>query len=392
MHSDFIKKLLNLKDVHVKNISHSDTFLKITLETKPVPSICPCCCNTTSKIHDYRYQKIKDFPYMDKSIILILKKRRYVCPCGKKFYEHYDFLPRYHRMTNRLVAYIISELSNALPITFVAKKAGVSPTTVNRIFDHVHYSRPYSLPKVLAIDEFKGNAGGEKYQCILVDPKKKRILDILPDRKQSHLIDYIRSYSRHERLKVQFFICDMWNQYAELGRLFFPNATIIVDKYHFIRQVTWAIENVRKRVQKDMPTDLRKYFKRSRTLILKRAENLKGDEIERLNAMLLYNDELRQAYRLKENFYEICQNPKYSEQRRDFYEWIAYAESQNIREFKSCITAFRNWSKEILNAFKYGYTNGCTEGYNNKIKVIKRISYGVRNFNRFRNRILHICQ
>lgn len=392
MHSNFIKKLLDLKDVNVKNICSSDTFLKITLETKKVLSICPCCGSNTSKIHDYRYQKIKDFPYMDKSIILILKKRRYVCSCGKKFYEHYDFLPRYHRMTNRLVAYIVSELSNAVPVTFVAKKASVSPTTVNRVFDHVHYSRPDSLPKVLAIDEFKGNAGGEKYQCILVDPKKKRILDILPDRKQSHLIDYIKSYSRHERLKVQFFICDMWNQYAELGRLFFPNATIIVDKYHFIRQVTWAIENVRKRVQKDMPSDLRKYFKRSRTLILKRSENLKGDEIERLNAMLLYNDDLRQAYRLKENFYEICQNPKYSEQRKDFYEWIAYAESQNIREFKACITAFRNWSKEILNAFKYGYTNGCTEGYNNKIKVIKRISYGVRNFKRFRNRILHICQ
>ena len=329
---------------------------------------------------------------MDKSIVLTLKKRRYVCSCGKKFYEHYDFLPRYHRMTNRLVAYIISELSNAVPVTFVAKKAGVSPTTVNRIFDHVQYSRPYSLPKAIAIDEFKGNAGGEKYQCILVDPKKKRILDILPDRKQSHLIEYIKSYSRHERLKVQFFICDMWNQYAELARLFFPNATIIVDKYHFIRQVTWAIENVRKRVQKEMPSELRKYFKRSRTLILKRAEKLKGDEAERLNAMLLYNDELRQAYRLKENFYEICQNPKYSQQRKDFYEWIAYAESQKIREFKACITAFRNWSREILNAFKYGYTNGCTEGYNNKIKVLKRTCYGVRNFERFRNRILHICQ
>ncbi len=274
----------------------------------------------------------------------------------------------------------------------MAKKANVSPTTVNRIFDHVHYSRPHSLPKVLAIDEFKGNAGGEKYQCILVDPKKKRILDILPDRKQNHLIDYIKCYSRHERLQVQFFICDMWNQYAELARLFFPNAKIIVDKYHFIRQVTWAIENVRKRVQKDMPSDLRKYFKRSRTLILKRAENLKPDEVERLNAMLLYNDELRQAYRLKESFYEICQNPKYSQQRTDFYEWITYAESQNIREFKACITAFRNWSKEILNAFKYGYTNGCTEGYNNKIKVLKRISYGVRNFKRFRTRILHICR
>lgn len=74
-----------------------------------------------------------------------------------------------------------------------------------------------------------------------------------------------------------------------------------------------------------------------------------------------------------------------------FLNWIKYAGSVGIKEFESCINTFRNWNKEILNAFKYGYTNGKTEGYNSKIKVLKRISYGLRNFNRFRNRILHIC-
>jgi transposase len=295
-------------------------------------------------------------------------------------------------MTNRLSAYIISELSNAVSVSYVASKANVSPTTVNRIFNHVCYSRPSTLPKAIAIDEFKGNAGGEKYQCIVVDPKKKCVLDILPDRKQNHLIDNFKSFSRHERLKVQFFICDMWTQYAQLARTFFPNATIIVDKYHFTRQVTWAVENVRKRVQKNMTPELRKYFKRSRTLILKRPKNLSAEEADRLNVMLLYNDDLRQAYRLKEAFYDMCHDPKYAQQRTAFYEWIKYAEQVNLSEFKACIAAFRNWSKEILNAFKYGYTNGATEGFNNKIKVLKRISYGVRNFKRFRNRILHMCR
>ena len=68
-----------------------------------------------------------------------------------------------------------------------------------------------------------------------------------PDRTQSHLADYWRNIPRKERLKVKFFVCDMWRPYTELAQTFFPNATIIVDKYHFIRQVTWAIENVRKR-------------------------------------------------------------------------------------------------------------------------------------------------
>lgn len=390
MHSNFTSKILDLKDCYVKKIIHGDSSTTFVISTKAKLSKCPCCGKETTKIHDYRDQRIKDLPFMFKTTYLVLRKRRYACSCGKRFYEPYEFLPKYHRMTRRLVAFICNELRDCVPTTLVAKKANVSTFTVSRIFDNIQYSKPSSLPKVLAIDEFKGNAGGEKYQCILVDPKKKMILDILPDRKQEHLIQYFKSYSRHERLKVQFFVCDMWKQYTEIAKLYFPNATIIIDKYHFIRQVTWAIENVRKRVQKNMTPELRKYFKRSRTLITKRYAKLNDGEKERLEAMLLYNDDLRQAYRLKEAFYDICHNKKYAIQRKEFYEWLKYAESLNLREFKACVTALKNWSKEILNAFKYGYTNGCTEGFNNKIKVLKRVSFGVRNFLRFRNRILHL--
>ena len=105
--------------------------------------------------------------------------------------------------------------------------------------------------------------------------------------------------------------------------------------------------------------------------------------------MLLYNDDLRLAHYLKEWFYRICQNPKYTEQRKEFFEWISTAEQSQLPEFEACANTYRHWSKEILNAFKYGHiTNGPTEGFNNKIKVLKRTSYGIRNFKRFRTRIL----
>lgn len=266
MHSHFTSKLLNLKDCFVYKISHSETAVKISISTKPRPSTCPICGKVTTKVHDYRNQVLKDLPFMTKNTILLLRKRRYACSCGKRIYESYEFLPKYRRMTNRLAAYIVHELRNAIPMAAVADKANVSAHTVSRVFLMIQYDRPSSLPKVLAIDEFKGNAGSEKYQCILVDPKKRAVLDILPDRRQNHLIDYFKSYSKHERLKVQFFVCDMWKPYADLARMFFPNASIVVDKYHFIRQVSWAIENVRKRIQKTMIPALRKYFKRKRQI------------------------------------------------------------------------------------------------------------------------------
>ena len=83
----------------------------------------------------------------------------------------------------------------------------------------------------------------------------------------------------------------MWKPYVELARIYFPNAKIIIDKYHFVRQVTWAIENVRKRLQKTMPYELRKYYKRSRKLILTRYHKLKDDNKKAVDLMLLYNDD-----------------------------------------------------------------------------------------------------
>lgn len=387
MHNHCINKLLNIEDVIVKKVEHADTFIKIYLETKPQEHICPFCHATTRRVHDYRSQMIKDLPFQLKHCYLVLRKRRYHCSCGKHFYESYSFLPRYFQRTNRLTAYIASILHTNLSMKDVALQTNVSASTVARILDSISYSRQ-TLPEAISIDEFKGNASTGKYQCILVDPLKHKILDILPDRTQNHLISYFYSIPKIERYRVKYFVCDMWTPYIDLAKIYFPNAKIIIDKYHFIRQVTWAIDGVRKRLQRSMPAYLRKYYKRSKKLILTRYFKLKDENKQACDLMLLYNDDLRKAHFLKEKFYEICQNPKYSEQRKDFFQWIKMAENSGIPEFVKCARTYRNWSKEILNAFKYPHiTNGPTEGFNNKIKVLKRTSYGIRKFDHLRTRI-----
>lgn len=266
MHNHCINKLLNIEDVIVKKVEHADTFIKIYLETKPQEHICPFCHATTRRVHDYRSQMIKDLPFQLKHCYLVLRKRRYHCSCGKHFYESYSFLPRYFQRTNRLTAYIASILHTNLSMKDVALQTNVSASTVARILDSISYSRQ-TLPEAISIDEFKGNASTGKYQCILVDPLKHKILDILPDRTQNHLISYFYSIPKIERYRVKYFVCDMWTPYIDLAKIYFPNAKIIIDKYHFIRQVTWAIDGVRKRLQRSMPASLRKYYKRSKKQI-----------------------------------------------------------------------------------------------------------------------------
>lgn len=249
MHNYCINKLLDLKEVKVKKIIHADSYVKIFIETMPSIQTCPCCSKHTKQIHDYRMQQIKDLPFQFKDCYLVLKKRRYRCSCGKRFFEKYDFLAHYQQRSIRLTKYIANLLRESVSLKSVAKRANVSSNTVSRILDTIRYSCP-SLKDTIAIDEFKGNADTGKYQCILVNPKQRTIMDILPDRTQSHLSGYFQEMNRSQRYRVKFFVCDMWQPYVDLAHAYFPNAKVIIDKYHFICQITWAIKNVRKRLLK----------------------------------------------------------------------------------------------------------------------------------------------
>ena len=283
-----------------------------------------------------------------------------------------------------------SKTESVRSFTSIAKEVNLSVSTVIRFFDMLAFDAPKQLPQVLSIDEFKGNTGKEKYQVIITNPADRTVIDILPDRKQSHLISYFKQWNRDERNAVKFFVSDMWKPYAELSEIYLKEAIPLVDKYHYVRQVIWAFERVRKRIQKKYGKENRLLFKHSKKLLTMRRCKLKPEQLEKVEYLLYFNDDLRSAYYLKELFYEILDCTNGTKGKELLSKWILIAQNSRLKDYQDCVTTFQNWSKSIFNTFDYPYTNGFTEGCNNKIKVLKRNAYGYRNFNRFRKRILHM--
>lgn len=387
----FTEKLVGLQGVLIKNIENNNNFINIFLEMQRKPHKCPCCASETDTIHDYRIQRIKDIPAFGKQVYIFLRKRRYVCKsCGKRFYEDVEFLPHYHRITNRLAAYIVDKLRDERSFSSVAREVKLSVSTIIRIFDIVGYSAPKIMPDVIAIDEFKGNTGREKYQCILTDPANGIVLDILPSRNSNYLINYLKSYHAQNRSNVKYFVSDMWQPYSDLASCFFKNAIQIIDKYHFIRQCIWAFEGVRKREQKRYGKENRLCFKNSKRILTQRASKLSETQKERINSIFYISPQLYTAYTLKEGFYRILDCKDRTIAREMMSKWIDEAERSGLPEYIKCAKTMINWQTGILNSFSSPFTNGFTEGCNNKIKVLKRNAYGYRNFKRFRNRILHM--
>ena len=385
-----IEKLLEIQEISEISVKENSNDKEIYIKLNRKTHKCPCCGNETDKIHDYRTQRIKDLPILGKNSIIVLRKRRYVCPnCKKKFYETIPWLGKYARMTKRVILQIIEDLSESVTYTSVSRNYSLSPPTVIRVFDNIKYPVP-KLPLALSIDEFKGNTGGEKYNCIIADAINHTVLDILPKRYDWYIQQYFLKYKKEERDKVQIFVSDMWKPYQTTAEELFQNSLRVIDKYHWYRQVVWAFERVRKDVQKKLSPEYRKYFKHSRNLLLKPFDSLNDDDKRAVNIMLYASPTLSTAHFYKEQFQMIIRQKSRAKAKNLMNEWIDSALDSEIKSFVDCAKTMMNWKTEILDSFTTSCTNGFIEGCNNKIKVLKRISYGCRNFNRFRNRILHI--
>lgn len=384
---DFTAKLLDMEYIELNNVLTTEQTTTISFKMQRRPHACPNCNGITDIVHDYRLQVVKDTPALGKHLVWHYSKRRYRCDCcGKRFYESNYLLPKWHRLTNRLAAYCINQLHRKCSQREIAHDAGVSPSTIGRWLNLLNYAKPKLLPKVLSIDEFRGNANGNKFQCILTEPKTKAVFDILPNRYSTGLSNYFRSFPN--RKEVEYVVMDMNKEYLSLAKHHFPNAKIVIDRFHVVRYCTWALENVRKRVQKALPAEERKYFKRSRKLLLTRMSSLSDHSKAAVERILLVSRDLREAYLLKEKFYEFMDSDNSNQARERLKTFHMFAVVADIPEFSPCLTMLRNWSAYILNAFDCKYSNGFTEGMNNTIKVIKRIGYGYRNFDNFRRRIL----
>ena len=391
MHTNCIKNLLNLKDVVVENIKNLNDKVEIYIEVPKSEQTCPFCGSKTSNIHDYYKQTIKDIPIYFKPTYLIYNKRRYHCKhCSKNFYESNSIISKYSRRTLRLTGFVVNELRNLTSQSDVAKKSNVSTSVISKMLPYLAVTN-YSLPRVLCIDEFKGNTGNFKYQVALIDGESHDVVDILECRHKHSLCEYFKRFPKEQLDNVKFFVTDLWETYKDIAFTYFRKAKIIADHFHFARYACDVVNKLRIEVQNKLPKSERVYFKHSRKLLLSRACNLKTDEQrdELTNILINYSEDLRIAYREKEELLDILHSTEESSiKTKKFSEWVKRNLDSHITQLKECAKTYQHWYVEIKNSLEVPYSNGPTEGFNNKIKVLKRVSFGMRSFKNFKARIL----
>ncbi|BAC13372.1 transposase for IS652 [Oceanobacillus iheyensis HTE831] len=387
MQNHFIIEMLGIKDTNVKvwDISQGSDALIVELYTEKRQQKCPFCRCKTKRVHSYRIQPIQGPVLPNQQVKLFLRKRRYLCKdCGKTFYERLQMIDRYQRCTTSLQAEALMYTSSSSFKT-AARWTGLTDTRLLRLFDRRNIKTNRVLPRAIAIDEFKGDAGGERFQTVIVDVENKHIIDILEDRKVDTIKKYLRS---RDTGQVEIVVMDMskWFKKAVCDVLNHP--LIIADRFHFMRQVYWALDEVRRQVQADVDKPIRLQMKRSKKLLWKSHFNLDEDQEEKVEKLLEIDTRLREAYQLKVMMEKWFKESDHQTASKNLDHCLASLKRSGIEAFHRLRKTFINWRQEILQAFVYPYNNGYIEGVNNTIKVIKRNSYGIKGFERLKKKIL----
>ena len=412
---NYIINILNLKE---NNLIFKENFYceeKINGITHKIfeayLSYNPTCCSKCGVVFDSNFEKhgfitsnIKIPDVSGFKSILRLHKQRFLCKhCNKAFTLSTNIVNYGCFISNNTKHKIATDLAKKRSEKDIALDNNVSCNTVERIMDSYYETQKLyknKLPKVLSFDEFKSVKSADGAMSFhMCDGVTGQTIDIIENRRLDNLIKYFFYYDYKARSRVKFIIIDMYSPYVSLIKKMFPNASIIIDKFHLTQLISRSLNKTRIMVMKKYKKHHRK-FKRYWRLILKPREELDVSKWKRfpcfdslitesdiVNFLISLDDELKNTYLIYQDLLFALKHKNFDLLKSTLYNNNPYISSY----MKTSIKTLLEFLPFIKNTFNNNYHNGYIEGNNNFIKVIKRIAFGFRSFKRFKARIM-ICK
>jgi transposase len=241
----------------------------------------------------------------------------------------------------------------------------------------------------LCLDEIAPHKGHGNYKLIISAPELGLILDVLADRRKETLEAWLDERGTAWCAAVEACCADMWDAYHLAAHAKLPNAKVVVDRFHLMKNLNDALTTARRTLQKQAATETKARLKGSRWLLVKNAKMLTAEERHTLQQVLDASPELQRSYQLKEEFRQLLDETTDSKTAAVALDtWLEKVRLTSLKSLLAFTNTVQNWRCAILNYFDTHLTNGFAEGVNLKIKLLIRQAFGYRNFSSLRLHIL----
>jgi transposase len=349
-------------------------------------TVCGTCGTVTRGWYDRRTRLVRDLPCGALRVFLAVDLRRVACRrCGGVRREGLAWLAKNPHYTQRF-AFYVGHRCRSTPIREVATELGLDWHTVKAL-DKVYMeaqlaAAPPPAPAVIGIDEVSIRQG-HVYRIVVSDLERHQPLWFGGvDRSEASMAMFYDFLGDAQTAQIRLAVMDMWPPFRAVTETRAPTAAILYDKFHILRHLQEALDHVRKAEYKRL-TDrhARRYLKGQKYVLLAHWGNLSPEKQQGLAELFAVNTRLQKAYLLKEQFARLWDYRSATWARKFFTQWRAALRWQRLKPFEEFAALVeRNWDGIVAycdpaNKVALGYV----EGLNNKIRVIQRRCYGLRD-------------
>lgn len=387
-----IESLLSLPYVKVEEFEIVGNKIELRCKLVSSESKCPRCGNTEEKkVSRYYERKIRDLNISGREVWLHVKVRQFHCDCGHYFHEVLDWVESGKSYTKRQSKFIF-ECCAKTPFKEVAAIHNMAIQTVTRIYQalglaQLDLAQRYKEVRYLGIDEIAHRKGKRDYCCVLVDLEKGRQLDILPDRELKTLVAHFEGLGSEFCAQIEEVCTDMHPIYLEAAAHCFPRARVTIDRFHVVQLLNKPLDILRRKLKKENKRT--QAFRRIKWTLFKQPHKLNEQQRQALKNAFEVAPELKQAYELRNQFHTIFDQSTTKEQAAfHLKNWKAKVLKSHQEEWLPFLRTLKKWGDKILNFVESRVTNAATESLNNLIRYMKRISFGIPNFENMRLRVL----
>lgn len=381
-----IMRFYNLKNCIVdKELKYEDR-IEIHIRSPRNSCRCPVCMESSKHIHQYKQRKILHSISNNKPVYLIYLFKRFKCKkCFKPFTEPHVIGISNKKGSNEFINQIVTKTQHQ---TFksVSRESFISSPTVVSYMDVFIREREQLkdkiiLPKRICVDEHS-YSGRKNMKMTIGNPDNKDLICVLENRNKIMFQKFLKNNDIRGLREV---CVDMHRGYINTIKEVVPNASIVVDHFHVIRELNRSLDEMRKIIQ----TSGRKGWKRiPKYLLLKGRENLsKEEKIKLKNIFSEYNNYplLKDLYFIKEKVRDMYKSKTREDAESILNNLLLILEKETFRKgtIERLFNMLTEFKEYILNFFISRLTNAFIEGCHQKIKSIKRLSYGFRNFHNY---------
>ena len=399
----FISIPLDIPDVQVlqTDLTKAGEFI-LTVESTLNSTTCRRCGRTITEPHGTDQARLlRHLPILGRPVYLRIRPKRFRCPfCDDHptTTQQLDWYDPHALHTKAYERHLIVQLINST-LTDVGEKEDVSYDALLGILDRwiattVDWD---ALPPfvTLGIDEIALLKGHRDFVAVISaqsDGGELHLLAVLPDRLKATVLAWLETIPAARRTGITTVCTDLWEGYITAVQELLPEATIVIDRFHVARHYRDGVDALRKqelrRLKKELPKDAANELKRTLWPFRKRSADLDDAEQARLHTLLSYSPALRQAYRLREELttiFDTARSKADGLRRIRLWRWRVVRSGLNC--FESFLSLLDHWLDLIANYFINHQTSSFVEGLNNKLKVLKRRCYGLRNVARLFQRL-----